>query len=103
MQLDEFIKDNRADILLDLTDIVASCQADIASDPELYLELGCDEPSIDVRLCIDLTERYGIATWIIRTGLVDYDQVHSEYCAALSIGADTNASELLDSLINQLD
>jgi hypothetical protein len=109
MQLDQFIKVNRADMLQNLTSIVTHYKTEIQSDPESYIEPGCDVPALDIRLCIDVTEcnrdegSYAHdGNWIFRLGLSDYDQVHSEYCAALSIGIDTDPIKLLEDLLNQL-
>lgn len=100
MKLEQFLKENQSDLLTNLTEIVADLKATMASDPKEYTEYGSDDPSIDVRLCIDLGDgHYG---WIFRTGLSDYDPYHSEYCAAASIGLDTNPEKLLAELINQL-
>lgn len=101
-KLDSFIEANRSDMLTDLTDIVNDLKATMQGDPEEYTDWGSEEPSIDIRLCIDSTRR-GEMTWIIRTGSSDYDQYHSDYCAALSVGLDTKSEELLTDLINQLD
>ncbi len=103
--LDTFIVDNEKDMLANLESIVNELQTEIRANPSWYLEPGCDEPTIDVRLCIDLTERYGVTTptWVIRVGLVDYDQYHSEYCAASCVGLETDVSKLLSELINQLE
>lgn len=100
MKLEQFLIENKTDMLTNLTEIVADLKATMVSDPEAYTECGNDEPLIDVRLCIDLGDRHH--GWIFRTGLSDYDQYHSEYCAASSIGLDTNAEKLLEELINQL-
>jgi hypothetical protein len=100
-KLDAFIAENRADMLADLTDIVANLKQTIASDPAEYTEHGDDTASIDIRLCIDLGERrHG---WIFRTGLADYDQSHSEYCAASCVTIRTCVPKLLDELVNQLE
>lgn len=84
MQLDTFIKENHAEILNDLTHIVKKSKQYLSVESSTCFKTEPNEPWIDVRLCVDLTERYGITTptWIIRTGSADYDQVHSEYCAA---------------------
>lgn len=116
MTLNQFIKENRSDMLENLTDIVSDLKSQIEVNPEEYTEYGTDEPSIDIRLCIDLTKSDPNApltpfftnysgrdgTWIFRTGLVDYDQRHSLYSAASSVQLDTNPEVLLNDLINQI-
>lgn len=52
---------------------------------------------VDIRLCVD-----GDAKWIIRTGLVDYDPYHSEYCASSFVTQDTEVEELAEELIGQV-
>lgn len=103
--LAEFIKDNRADMLAELTKVVGSLKASMELDPIAFREPfdAEDQPHADVRLCIDINHCSFGGTWIIRTGLVDYDQFHSEYCAAGSIGLDTDPADLLEDLISQLD
>lgn len=100
-QLERFLEDNKQDMLTDLVGIVADMQALINGDPSEYLEYGCDEPTIDIRLCVDL-DQGGIPSWIFRTGLSDYDQAHSLYCASSLIGPDTDAVELLAELTDQI-
>lgn len=104
MKLEAFIEANSDDMCVILADTVAELQATMAGDPDEYTDTysGDDAgPSIDVRLCIDLTRNGG--TWIFRTGLVDFDPRHSQYCAASSVGLDTDPEELLAELISQLD
>jgi hypothetical protein len=55
--------------------------------------------AIDVRLCIDFDD--SDTTWIIRSGDASYDQRHSMLCAASSIDRDSDASAVLEDLINQ--
>lgn len=101
--LQQFIDSNRDDMLADLRAIVESLKADIAADPDLYRGIfeDCD-PAIDVRLCVDLDPRAESGTWIFRTGDASYDQRHSDYCGAGSVGADTDPADLLETLIDQL-
>jgi hypothetical protein len=94
--LSSFIKENQSDMLEYLTDIVATLKEDIKANPSLY------EESIDIRLCIDL-DRHSNPTWIFRIGSSDYDQVHSEYCAASSVGLDTDPVSLFEELVSQLE
>jgi hypothetical protein len=96
-----FLEANRADMLQDLKEIVRDLKDTMLDNPEEYTDYGCDEPSIDVRLCID-TDRNDCITWIIRTGSSDYDQYHSDFCAASCIGLDTDVKELLNDLINDI-
>ena len=100
-KLQRFIEHSRDDILKDLAGIVAELKPVMESSPALYTEYGANSPSIDVRLCIDLDGARG-GTWIIRIGSVDYDQRHSEYCGAASIGVDDDPTEILNDLISQL-
>jgi hypothetical protein len=99
-KLELFIKENREDMLTDLTDIVKDLKEAMQSDPEEYTDYGCEDPSIDVRLCIDLDRSKD--SWIIRTGSSDYDQYHSDFCAASCIGLDTDAKKLLQELIDSV-
>ena len=99
--LDTFLDSERTDMLSDLTATVEELKTSMKLDPKLFTEAGCDEPSIDVRLCVDL-ERGSAPSWIIRTGSSDYDQYHSEYCSASCIGLDTDPKELLEELMNDL-
>lgn len=102
MQLNEFIKVNKIDMLTDLNNIIREYKEDLINNPNEYTELGCDEPTIDIRLCIDL-DSHGDPNWLFRIGLVDYDPYFSEYCAASCIGLDSDASGLFSYLVNQLD
>lgn len=104
-KLDSFIAENRADMLADMRRIVARARENMAVSPEDYTERGADGPSIDVRLCIDIDSTlYRREGWIIRTGSVDFDPVHSQFCAAGCIGlGDDTPEDILDYLIRQLD
>lgn len=60
---------------------------------------------IDVRLCIDFN-RDGEPEWIIRHGLSDYDQRHSEACGGSSVCKQTKLKiepccDILEDMINQ--
>lgn len=92
----KFFKPDYKHMLKNLTDIVKDIKHDIELMPDEYTDYGCDEPSVAIRLCVDDND------WIFRTGLSDFDQRHSRYCAASSIGLDTNPSELLEDLIDQI-
>lgn len=76
--------------------VVRDLQGYIKADPKEYIEAGCDEPSIDVRLCVDDDG------WIFRTGLVDYDPYHSKACAASCVGSETDTDGLLDDLLTDV-
>lgn len=69
--------------------------SDLKRDVEDILESDREEPSIDVRLCIDSDG------WIIRTGDSSFDPYHSAVCAASCVTADTESEELLEDLIQQ--
>jgi hypothetical protein len=103
MQLNQFIESEKCHMFDCLRDIVSDLTDTMRQNPSDYVENGCDEPSIDVRLCIDVDSNDKPVNWIFRTGLSDYDQVHSRHCAASSVQLDTNANSLLNDLINQLD
>jgi len=102
--LEQFLASERDDILQDLTNHVRDLHNCIRMDPDLYMEPGVDEPAIDIRLCVDgINDMYANGpTWIIRTGDVQYDPTHSQFCAASCVGADTAPVELLDELFGQL-
>ena len=102
MTLEQFIEDNRGDMLCDLRRIAGQLKHEMEYAPEDYTESGCEGPSIDIRLCIDRTRDNGF-TWIFRTGLVDYDQRHSDYCAASCVTLDTKEHELISELIGDLN
>ena len=102
MKLVQFIKDNKNDMLQELNNIIREYKKDLINNPNEYTELGCDEPTIDIRLCIDL-ESHGGPNWIFRIGLVDYDTYFSEYCAENCITLNSDASGLFSDLVNQLD
>lgn len=103
-RLYEFIEENRVDMLQDLTDIIKSFQDDMRAGPHYFYKYDNQEtPSIDIRLCIDLSTKYFATSWVFRTGLADYDLIHSYYCAASCITLETDPSELLNELINQLE
>lgn len=85
----------------DLVDHIKYLQGLMKSDPTEYTEHGCDEPSIDIRLCIELD-----GSWIFRTGDSSFDQRHSPLCGASSVQLDTETKgkelPLLEELLNQV-
>lgn len=104
--LPRFLEQERANMLEDLMFRCFHARQDMQADPKEHTDPGCDEPSIDVRLCIDryeskpgLPEHYD---WCFRTGLVDFDQRHSTLCVASSIGLGTEPRDLLNDLLNDL-
>lgn len=107
-KLGSFIEENRADMLINLTSTVRSIQKEMGFEPEEFTEDGsCGEPSIEIRLCIDLnrfnrSSRYRRESWIFRIGISDYDPFHSQFCGASCIGLDTDPKELLANLIDQV-
>ncbi len=102
MSIKVFFINESENILEELEMIVDSCQGAMRINPEEYTEPGCDGPSVDIRLCVDWNKNYDRFEWIIRTGLVDYDPRHSDYCAAGSITLDTAPKELLEELVEDL-
>lgn len=104
--LPRFLEQERANMLEDLTFRCFSARQDMQRDPKEYTDPGCDEPSIDVRLCIDRHEvKPGLPVhyaWCFRTGLSDFDQMHSNWCAASSIGIGTEPRDLLNDLLNEV-
>jgi hypothetical protein len=98
--LKKFVDTNRADMLADLRGIIERSKMEMRAYPKDYIEPGCENPSIDIRLCIDLENHYG---WIFRLGSSDYDPYHSEYCGGSSIQLDTVAEDLLGDLLSQLE
>lgn len=121
MNLQEFINTEREYMLRNLTLIVRGLQASMRLDPDEYTEHNDDEPSVDIRLCIDMnipdhestangcTEEcracQGEAdpSWIFRTGDVSFDPAHSEFCAASCVSLATKPEKLLAELIGQIE
>jgi hypothetical protein len=101
MTLDQFITEERLGMYQDLQTIIIDLTHEMRTDPKLYTEHGCDEPSIDIRLCIDAHN--DSFTWCFRTGDSSYDQRHTTYCAASSIQLDTGTDELLNQLIGDIE
>lgn len=102
IDLDSFILTEYTRILSHLKVVVKVCCAEIKRDPLLYVDDNHDIPSIDVRLCIDST-KHGSFEWIIRTGTVDYDEWHSDFCSGSFIGLETMPAILLERLIKGLN
>lgn len=98
--LEAFIKSQERYMRRDINQIVKTCIGDIKRDPKAYTERGTDDPSIDIRLCIDLEPKP--SSWIFRVGLSDYDPRHSEYCGGSCIGIDTKGEDLLLELVDQV-
>lgn len=82
-KLDAFIDKERSNMLVELHQIVTDLKKELAADPLPYKENDDDDPSIDIRLCIDLSDFGG--SWIFRTGHVQFDQYHSQYCGASAV------------------
>ncbi len=72
------------------------------ASPKDYTEHGCDEPSIDIRLCIDERASGKGFTWIFRTGDSSYDLAHSYFCGASCITLDTKILDLLTELVDDV-
>ena len=110
--LEAFIKAEQGYMTKALKAIVKDCKSSIRPNPSLYID-GDGEPAIDVRLCIDkvhtnsnpfslcsdLEERFD---WGFRTGDSSYDQRHSRYCGASSIGLDSKVEDVLTELVDQI-
>ncbi len=107
MTIDQFIESKRSEMLRYLKILVRDCKGDIRRNGKaLYMVDGMDEPSIDVRLCIDHRNYNGAVdgwTWIYRTGSVDYDPVHSDFCGASAIGLTSTAEGILQDLLNGIE
>lgn len=97
--LTTFIDANKIDMLLELSDIVFYFTNHDLNHVDQDNE---DLNHIDIRLCIDLDGPNGEGSWIFRTGDASYDQVHSQYCSASSVGVETKAAKLLSELLDQL-
>ncbi len=109
-ELEQFLTDNRSDMLSELTHIVRELKPVLIDLNNNVPPDSNNEEMIDVRLCIDRADtRHGYGdsnigfTWIVRTGDASYDQRHSEYCGASLVGLDTDPAELLTDLINQIE
>lgn len=85
-------------MLNNLVDIVSELKDMMLESPKEYTEAESDAPSIDIRLCVD-----NDSSWIFRTGLSDYDPYHSDYCGASCVTLETNASELLNALVDDIN
>jgi hypothetical protein len=102
MTLEQFIRQEKSFIRAELIAILKHFKPQLLNNPQEFTEFGADEPTIDIRLCVDL-ESHGGPNWILRTGSVDFDSYHSEFCSASCIGLDTKPSELLNYLLQELD
>ena len=51
-----------------------------SAEPDYTAVSNTNDACVDVRLCVDED-----GSWIVRSGLVDYDQSHSAYCGASSV------------------
>jgi len=80
-------------MIQDLRSIQAMIDDDCRESPD-------DEPSIDVRLCVDFD--HDDPNWIIRYGDSSYDQRHSEMCGADMIGKDTKFSDEADTTLESM-
>lgn len=111
--LESYIKQEQKHMTRALRAIVNDCKRSMAADRSLYMDSEHEEPSIDVRLCVDRYETnsnpFSLVSpletrfeWTFRTGDVSYDQRHSRYCAASSITLDSTVESLLVDLIDQI-
>jgi hypothetical protein len=67
---------------------------------DIKKSIAVGERDIDVRLCIDFDD--GSPSWIMRSGLADYDPRHSELCGASSIHRKSNLDNVLEDLLTQV-
>jgi hypothetical protein len=81
----------------ELAELVPLLQTAIQAKPGDYIEFGCDEPFIEIRL------QYRNGGYAIHTGDPSYDQDHRGAWGAGLIGLDTDAAELADDLIEQVE
>ncbi len=109
LELNAFLAVARPEILRHLKSLVRHMIQEIKANPDLYIGDGDEEPSIDVRLCVDKPKELSSRvhppshwTWVVHTGSSDYDTYHSDYCAGSSVGIDTDAEELVSELIGDL-
>lgn len=102
MSIKVFFINESENILEELELTVDACQGAMRINPEEYTEPGCDGPSVDIRLYVDWDVAREKFHWILRTGLVDYDPMHSDYCAAGSITLDTAPKELFKELVDDI-
>jgi len=102
MTLDDFIRTTRPEMLEGLTSICAELKGWLRTHPEDHTERGCDTPSINVRLCVDVDYRTGEFSWAFRTGDASFDQRHSRWCGASNVEHDTVITKLLTTLTDQI-
>lgn len=74
-------------------------QMELSLSPDSHCQVDGTEPSVDIRLCVDLDPR---PSWTLNIGDVSNDAYHSEFCAAGCIYLDNSAEELTRELIDQL-
>jgi hypothetical protein len=67
---------------------------------EIKKQIGGEIQEIDVRLCIDFDNE--TPSWVVRSGLSDYDQTHSELCGASSINRHSKIVNVLEDLLTQV-
>lgn len=89
-----FINKQKDLMLRSLQWVVKDLKRYLKDNPDYYVEIG-EDPSIDVRLCIDE------GSWIFRTGSSCHDPYHSLICCASSVQEDTDTEELLEELLKQ--
>ncbi len=100
--LEAFIKQEQVHIKRNLSIYMREFKPRLRKDPDCYRESRDDEPTIDIRLCIDASPGPDSFEWIFRTGDSSYDQRHSRYCGAGCIGIGTKVDDLLLELIDQV-
>lgn len=93
---ERFFRPDYTIMLATITELIDDAVATMQAAPLEYTEHGADEPTIDIRLCVDNDG------WIFRTGDASFDQRHSRYCSASCIGLNTQAGELLEQLIDDV-
>ena len=89
---------NKQDLLLELIETVKEAHLDMRVSPELYSELGSDDPIIDVRLHVLIDGSYWLST-----GSVDYDQLSGDFTACSIITLDSTPEDLMIDLLSDLD
>lgn len=98
----EFLTIVKSKMLKALKSEIHSSRPAMRRNPDLYKMDGDTEPTIDVRLCVNGNSEEGF-DWQFRVGSVDYDESHSDHCAAGCFGLDTKANDLLEELIGQIE
>ena len=77
--------------------LVPLVQSDLQAEPGVFVRFGCEEPLIEIRL------QYLDGGYAIHTGDPSYDQDHRGAWGAGLIGLDTDAAELAEDLIEQVE